>query len=147
MATPVVDLLYSARFGDSAAVVRILAPGIVLFSAARVLGNDIAARGRPLVNSVVAAISVVCNIALNLVLIPRYGINGAAWASTASYSVLFVLTAAVYRRITRVPLRELVVPSREDGARYAQLIRRLAVRLVSRPPAVADSNPGGRGPV
>ena len=134
VAAPVVDLLYSARFGASAAVVRILAPGIVLFSAARVLGNDIAARGRPLVNSVVAAISVVCNIALNVVLIPRYGINGAAWASTASYSVLFVATAVVYRRLTQVPLRVLVIPSREDGARYVRLLRRIAGRPVGGPP-------------
>lgn len=138
VAAPVVDLLYSARFGASAAVVRILAPGIVLFSAARVLGNDIAARGRPLVNSVVAAISVVCNIALNVVLIPRYGINGAAWASTASYSVLFVATAVVYRRLTQVPLRVLVIPSREDGARYVRLLRRIAGRPVGGPPTAPD---------
>ena len=66
----IVDLLYTSRFSASAAVVRILVPGIVLFAAARVLGNDIAARGRPLVNSVVASASVVCNIGLNVVLDP-----------------------------------------------------------------------------
>ena len=103
-------------------------PRIVLFSAARVLNNDIAARGRPLVNSAIAAASVVCNIALNVVLIPRYGINGAAWASTASYSLLFLATAGVYRRITRVPLRALLVPTRDDGPRYVRLIKRVAAR-------------------
>jgi O-antigen/teichoic acid export membrane protein len=135
VAAPAVDLLYSSRFSASASVVRILAPGIVLFSGARILGNDIAARGRPLVNSVVAAINVVCNIGLNVVLIPRYGIDGAAWASTASYSLLFGATAAVYRRIAQVPLRVLVVPSREDGARYVRLVKRAAGRATDRPPA------------
>jgi O-antigen/teichoic acid export membrane protein len=134
IAGPAVDLLYSSRFGSSAAVVRILAPGIVLFSAARVLGNDIAARGRPLVNSVVAAVSVICNIALNVVLIPRYGIDGAAWASTASYSVLFLATTAVYRRITQVPLRVLVVPSLEDVTRYVRLFRRILEHPAASPP-------------
>ena len=105
-AGPAVDLLYSSRFSASAAVVRILVPGIVLFSAARVVTNDIAARGRPLVNSLIAAISVACNIALNVVLIPRYGIDGAAWASTGSYSLLFLATAVIYRRVTGVPLTE-----------------------------------------
>ncbi len=133
VAGPAVDLLYSSRFSASAAVVRILAPGIVLFSAARVLNNDIAARGRPLVNSAIAAASVVSNIALNIVLIPRYGINGAAWASTASYSLLFLATAAVYRRITHVPLRALIVPKREDGPRYVRLIKRVAARPVRAP--------------
>lgn len=139
VAAPIVDLLYSARFGASATVVRILAPGIVAFSAARVLGNDIAARGRPLVNSVVAAISVACNIVLNVVLIPHHGIDGAAWASTASYSVLFVATAAVYRRITQVPLRVLVVPSREDRARYVRLAKRIAGRPGGTPHTAPDA--------
>jgi O-antigen/teichoic acid export membrane protein len=126
VAGPVVDLLYSSRFSASADVVRILVPGIVLFAGSRVVTNDIAARGHPLVSSVVAAASVVCNVALNLVLIPRNGINGAAWASTASYSLLFLATIAVYRSVTGVPLRALVVPTREDGARYARLVKRLA---------------------
>jgi O-antigen/teichoic acid export membrane protein len=124
----VVDVLYSSRFSASAGAVRALTPGIVLFSAARVLGNDIAARGRPLVNSVIAAASVVCNIALNVVLIPRFGIDGAAWASTGSYSVVYLATAVVYGKIADVPLRALVVPTREDGARYVRLGKRLAGR-------------------
>ena len=133
-------------------MVRILAPGIVLFSAARVLNNDIAARGRPLVNSAIAAASVVSNIALNIVLIPRYGINGAAWASTASYSLLFLATAAVYRRITHVPLRALIVPKREDGPRYVRLIKRVAARPVRAPaePGLAlvpSEEPVVEGPV
>jgi O-antigen/teichoic acid export membrane protein len=138
VAGPVVDLLYSSRFSASAAVVRILVPGIVLFSAARVVGNDIAARGRPLVNSVVAAVSVVCNLALNVLLIPRYGIDGAAWASTASYSLVFVATVAVYGRITGMPLRALVVPSREDGPRYVQLVKRLAGRASGKASTAPD---------
>jgi len=139
-AAPVVDLLYSSRFSDSAGVVRVLVPGIVLFSAARVVGNDIAARGRPLVNSVVAAVSVVCNVALNVLLIPRHGIEGAAWASTTSYSLVFVATVAVYKRITGLPLRVLVVPSREDGARYLRLIKRAAGRRPDIPASMPDDS-------
>jgi O-antigen/teichoic acid export membrane protein len=137
VAGPVVDLLYTSSFSASAAVIRILVPGIVLFSAARVLSNDIAARGRPLVNSVIAAASVVSNIALNIVLIPRYGIDGAAWASTGSYSLLFLATATVYRRVTRVPMRALVVPTRDDGPRYVRLIKHLGVRQAVEAPVEA----------
>ncbi len=128
VATPVVDVLYSSRFSASSAVVRILVPGVVLFAAARVLGNDVAARGRPLVSSVIAAGITFCNLALNVVLIPRYGIEGAAWASTGSYSLAFLASAAVYRTITGVPLHTLVVPSREDGRRYVRLVKRIAGR-------------------
>jgi O-antigen/teichoic acid export membrane protein len=71
-------------------------------------------------------VSVGFNVALNVLLIPRYGIDGAAWASTGSYSLLFLVTIAVYRGVTGVPLRALVVPTSEDGVRYARLIKRLA---------------------
>jgi O-antigen/teichoic acid export membrane protein len=124
LSRPVVTLLYSSAFAASAGALKALLPGIVAVSAARVLGNDIAARGRPLTMSVLAAISVAANIVLNLVLIPRYGIDGAAWASTASYSILFAATVAVYRQVAGVPLRTILLPSREDGAAYLRLARR-----------------------
>jgi O-antigen/teichoic acid export membrane protein len=125
---PLVRLLYSSAFAASAGALRALLPGIVAFSAARVLGNDLAARGRPLTNSVLAAISVAVNIALNIFLIPRYGIDGAAWASTASYSVLFAITVAVYCQVARVTLSDLLVPSRADGAAYVRFVRRMLDR-------------------
>ena len=133
-----VEFLYSSRFSASTSVVRILVPGIVLFSGARVLGNDLAARGRPLVNSVIAGASVICNIALNLVLIPRYGIDGAAWASTASYPVLFATTLVIYRRVAGVPLLAVLMPARADGPAYLGLARR-ALAALGRRFAVADT--------
>lgn len=132
---PLVKLMYSSSFAASAGALRALLPGIVAFSAARVLGNDLAARGRPLTNSVIAAISVAANIALNLVLIPRYGIDGAAWASSASYSVLFALTVAVYCRVAGVTLWAALVPSRADGDAYLRFLRRM---LAPRRRRVAD---------
>ena len=139
VASPVVNLLYSSRFSASAPVVRILVPGIVLFAGARLLGNDVAARGRPLVSSVIAAGIVACNIGLNVLLIPGHGIEGAAWASTGSYSLAFLASAAVYHQITRVPLRALIVPSREDFERYVRLVRRVAGRPAAEPLPATDT--------
>jgi Na+-driven multidrug efflux pump len=104
---------------------RALLLGIVAFSGARVLSNDIAARGRPGLNSWIAGMSVVVNLGINLALVPRFGINGAAWASTISYSLLFAATVAVYCRISRTSVRSVIVPSREDAAAYYRLVRRL----------------------
>jgi O-antigen/teichoic acid export membrane protein len=142
VANPVVELLYSSRFSASGPVLRILVPGIVLFAAARVLGNDIAARGRPLVSSSIAALVVFCNIGLNVLLIPDHGIEGAAWASTGSYSLAFLVSAAVYRRIANVQLRELVLPSHEDFAWYMHLAKR-AGRPAKEPPPLTDRAPRG----
>ena len=134
LSNQIITLLFSSEFRSSGAALRALLPGVVLFSAARVLGNDIAARGRPILNSYIATVSVALNLGLNLMLVPRYGIKGAAWSSTASYSLLCVMTAAVYCKIARVSPRSVFVPAREDGAAYLRLARRLLAR-----PAAQDS--------
>lgn len=135
---PVVSILYSSKFAAAASAMRALLPGIVVFSAARVLSNDIAARGRPIINSYIAGMSVAANLGINLVLIRSYGINGAAWASTVSYSLLFVATVAVYCRIARTSVRSVLVPSREDAAAYLRLVRRLLKRPVAQDSAGLD---------
>jgi O-antigen/teichoic acid export membrane protein len=122
---PIISILYSGAFAAAAGAMRALLLGIVAFSGARVLSNDIAARGRPGLNSWIAGMSVVVNLGINLALVPRFGINGAAWASTISYSLLFAATVAVYCRISRTSVRSVIVPSREDAAAYYRLVRRL----------------------
>ena len=68
-----------------------LLAGIVALSAGRVLSNDIAGRGRLILNAYGGLAAVATNVVLNLLWIPRYGIVGAAWASTVSYSVSFLM--------------------------------------------------------
>ncbi len=134
LSNQIITLLYSSEFKSSGAALRALLPGVVLFSAARVLGNDIAGRGRPLINSYLTAVSVAANLGLNLLLIPTHGIVGAAWSSSISYSSLFVAMVAVYCRIAVVPVRTVIIPTREDASAYFRLARRLLAR-----PAAQDS--------
>ena len=45
----------------------------------------------------------ILNVGLNLVLVPRFGIVGAAWATLGAYPVLFVLTLVAGQRAYRIP--------------------------------------------
>ena len=87
----IVLLLYSEAFLPAVGALQALLAGIVALSAGRVLSNDIAGRGRPILNAYGGLAAVATNVALNLLWIPRYGIVGAAWASTVSYSVSFLM--------------------------------------------------------
>lgn len=60
----------------------------------------------------------VVNVAVNLLLIPRYGIHGAAWATVLAFAFLFVTTSAAARRYfaVRYEVRTLVVLSALIGA-------------------------------
>jgi O-antigen/teichoic acid export membrane protein len=54
-------------------------------------------------NWVVTGIAAALNIALNLALIPRYGMLGAAIATVAAYALMFVGMTLNAQRVYRVP--------------------------------------------
>jgi len=66
---------------------------------------------------------------LDLLLIPRMGINGAALASTAAYSVQTVLLAVFLKRQLQVPWKSLLVPSFSEFAVYQMAWLRFKARL------------------
>lgn len=50
------------------------------------------------------SIPALSNVALNLLLIPRYGVLGAAWATAASFAIGLVASALIGRRILPLPI-------------------------------------------
>jgi Na+-driven multidrug efflux pump len=57
---------------------------------------------------------VATNIGLNLLFIPRMGMNGAAFASTIAYVVELTIFVGLYGKITDTKAKELLMPKRED---------------------------------
>jgi O-antigen/teichoic acid export membrane protein len=51
----------------------------------------------------IVAVAAISNVLLNLVAIPRYGVQGAAWASVVAYIISIVITAWYGRRYFAVP--------------------------------------------
>ncbi len=97
--------LYSPAFSGAYPALLWLLPGVVLLGAGKVLTNEIAGRGFPHYNSISSGVALIATVALDLVLIPRAGIVGAAQASTVSYTLGFVLALIFYRRVSRLALR------------------------------------------
>lgn len=114
----IVLLLYSEAFLPAVGALQALLVGIVALSAGRVLSNDIAGRGFPGLNIYTGLVAVATNIALNLLWIPRYGIVGAAWASTVSYTVSFLGALFFYCRLSGNSWTKVIFPQRGDWALY-----------------------------
>lgn len=87
VASPLVALLFGEAFTSAVPTFLILLPGTVALSVSRVLANDSVARGRPGLNLRLAGVALVINTLANVALIPRFGISGAAMASTLAYSI------------------------------------------------------------
>ena len=127
LARPLVALLYSDTFLGAVRPLQILLIGIVTFSLSRVLAQDIAGRGEPLLNTYTSALALVVNVILNLLLIPLWGIQGAAWASAASYTTLLVSKLVIYRRLSGNPWKEVLWSKRDDWALYRETAKKIVL--------------------
>jgi O-antigen/teichoic acid export membrane protein len=111
-------LIFGERFRPSIAVVWLLLPGTVALSLGRVGVSDLAGRGKSGYSSVFSITALVVTVALDLILIPRLGIQGAALASSAAYftNTILIITALKYE--LKVTWRSLLVPTYAELASY-----------------------------
>ncbi len=84
--------VFGEEFAGSTRAIVALAPGILALATMRAVGGFLIRLNRPLVVSSVSIAAMASNVALNLFLIPRFGIVGAGLAS----SVVYVLLATFY---------------------------------------------------
>lgn len=127
----IISLFFGAVFLSALKPLWILLPGVVAFSVCRVLSNELAGRGKPIIITIMAAISLGVNIPLNLLLIPRWGITGAAFASTIAYAVATLVVLIAFVRETHINCYDLIIPKRKDIRIYLDflsIIRKLKPR-------------------
>jgi O-antigen/teichoic acid export membrane protein len=113
---PVVRLLYGPGFEGAIAATRCLLPGIFALGLNGVLMNHFSGRGMPPVTLLAPLAGVLINVALNLVVVPRFGIRGAATTSSAAYILMLVLCLGAFLRRGRVGLRRSLVPGAAEIA-------------------------------
>jgi O-antigen/teichoic acid export membrane protein len=94
LARPLVWLLYGRAFLPAAPVVVWLMPGIVMLSVNTIFMNFFASIGMPSISVYSPGAAALLNVILNLHLIPRFGIVGAAIASVAAYGLMLALSVA-----------------------------------------------------
>jgi O-antigen/teichoic acid export membrane protein len=123
IAYPLVLLLFGEEFRDAILPLLILLPGIVAGAASRILANDIAARGRPELNMYMSVFTVSFNVSGNILLIPMYGLLGAALATAMAYSLNLVLRLFIYRRQTGISPRDVVLAKLADLAAVKMMLR------------------------
>ena len=95
-----IRLIYTPAFASAYLPLLLLLPGVVLLGGAKVLTNEVAGRGYPQYNSINSGIALVLTVVLDLVLIPRYGVPGAAIASSIAYTAIFFTAIIFYRAVS-----------------------------------------------
>lgn len=120
-APTLISYIAGAEFAPAAGIFRWLLAAVLGLSIAEMMAPQWYGRGILLTSSVLTCVTAVANIALNVVLIRRYGVVGAAWGAAISYLTLVVVAQACfalwceasYRRRREYPV--LAQPDRSSG--------------------------------
>jgi O-antigen/teichoic acid export membrane protein len=124
-----VTLLYGPAFADSGTVLRILMPGLVLYSTEAFVGYFMMVRlEKPmLLFGLQCSAAALCAI-ITFFAAPRFGIVAAAWATTVTYCAEVVIKALYFRARTGIGLREQFIPTRSDLVWCGDRLRTLLLR-------------------
>lgn len=92
-------LIYGKEFAGSVRPFLLLLPGVYFMIAFKVLNSDFIANGRSLMTSGIFGVSLLLNLGLDWWFIPKWGICGAAAASSLSYGLATLAFVVAYRRL------------------------------------------------
>jgi O-antigen/teichoic acid export membrane protein len=135
---PLLTLAYGAPFAGSGEALRWIIPGVVAYSVEVPLGYFLLIRlGRPWLIVAIQSTSVVVCALLTFATIHRYGINGAAAATSITYVAVVAVKAAIFMRATGTPLSRLVLVRREDLTGLLRIARQIVSRVTRFIPARA----------
>jgi O-antigen/teichoic acid export membrane protein len=102
-------VVYGSVFSDATTQLLILLPGVFLIGLQSVIVQHFNAMGLPKTVPAFWVVTLVLNLVMVFLMVPRYGARGAAWASTISYSLISFLMIGYFLVETRRSLSELFV--------------------------------------
>ncbi|MEA2482638.1 MAG: hypothetical protein QOC55_585 [Thermoleophilaceae bacterium] len=120
--------VFGDRFRGSIDDLRVLSLGAFGIVAFELLRNALTAQRKPMLGSAAVAVAFVLTVALDLLLIPRYGGLGAAIATASAYTCGGVAAGLIFARAMHARLADMT-PRLDD----LQWLRRKALLLVPQP--------------
>lgn len=128
VAKDLIVYLFGGEYRESAGLLQIMLPGIAFLSVEKILSNDIAGRGKPELNMYLSIFNVGFNFILNVFLIPKHGLAGAALAATITYFVSFICKAFMFRIVTKEPFHRFLLIKKEDIRLYKRAAMKVKLR-------------------
>ena len=122
---PLLPVVFGQDFADAVTPLLILLPSMWFLGIALAIGSTLRGYTRPGLASLLAGLAMLATIGLDLILIPPYGVTGAAVASAVAYGLYGASSVLALARVSGLSLPQLLVPSRTDLARYPQAARRV----------------------
>jgi O-antigen/teichoic acid export membrane protein len=117
----IISTLFPAQFATSYDALMALLPGIMMYNFARIFSSDLVGRGKGGVVVPVVLAATIVNVALNLIVIPRYDFIGASLASSVAYSLYGLVLMWLFFRQSKLHLMDMLLPNADDLRRMQSL--------------------------
>ncbi len=127
-------IFYGDRYAPAIRPMILMLPGIIMISLYQILTRNFTSRNRQQVNIVAAGIALGVNFTLNVILIPRFGISGAAVSTAISYTLAALLLLFVFVRESGGSLLGTIMIRSTDLASYPRMIAAAGDHLRGREP-------------
>jgi O-antigen/teichoic acid export membrane protein len=109
VAAPIlIDLLYGSEFSHGVPALRLLLPGIVMWSTASVIGGGLKALGHPQQASIAQLVGAAITVTGLVLTLRPLGIEGAAITSSLAYTAVFVMALRALVRLSDQPAAEVL---------------------------------------
>ncbi len=122
---PFVGVVFGTEYLPSVPLIRLMLPGCMAAIVFKVLNANLAGRGYPLTGMWVYLGVLGINIMCNFLLIPIYGVNGSAIASSISYITGAVVYARIYARKSDTNLVEMFCQPAGDWRTIKSMVAKL----------------------
>jgi len=116
--------MYGQEFEGSIMVLNLLLGGVLLLTIFKSMNQDMAGKGKPWVSMKAMIPALFVNVGLNIFWIPGYGANGAALASTISYSVAALLFLHFYSKEVQIPIKQILHYKKSDFDPILNLLKK-----------------------
>jgi len=129
---PLIKILFGIAFLPSVKPLLILLPGIVALGGAKTLTADLAGRGKPQFAALASFVSLAVNIPLNLWLIPKWGIAGAAFASSVAYIIATIVVVIAFLKISDKLWADILLIKKQDFQDYKKFLLKVRTKILKR---------------
>lgn len=111
---PVIDLLYGAEFSGAYQVVLVTAIGVIALNYSKLIAAYNVVNRHQIRNVILLSIAIIVDVVFNLLLIPKWGILGAAVATTLGNLVCGIVFVIYFLRETGIRFTEMIALQKRD---------------------------------
>lgn len=109
-----ISIMYGFEFLGAYKVTLLLFLGVFSMIFFKIFGIVFLAEGKRIAHFLILSISAVCNIIINIILVPKLGMYGSALASVISYNTCGILFLVYYAKSKNEKIKNIILITKDD---------------------------------